>query len=334
MAPRPHIKEFKTKVGDENPFKTGKGGLGPSGSNWTTKELNWLAVQFQDGCEIKDVFSPETELSGRIADFIRSELRADSGLDWDQLREIGFNAGDIYPCLFFLETRQEKQPYYSPSAVTSTQASSALKDPQSQRGGSPKSEASSAYNRQVSLTPTPRPVSLKTHEQPRMFPIGSSPLGPNPSELPKVRKATRASKRALITRNLFGVKPSAKPLSEADFQPINPSSQLASKHAAAAAGSPSKSSSPKGVSFLATPYPPWETSSDTAYTAHSSQPSESESDSNSDGNDEEEEEEEEDVYDAEDDKPENDVVSAARAFLNLIESAFKSVVQNLPLDTK
>lgn len=327
---QPHrIKKFKTKHGDETPFTEGEGGLGPSGSRWTTKELNWLAVHFQDECDVKDVFSAGTVLSGPIAESIRSKLRADEP-DWNELRKIRFSAAHFYSRLFFLGTKEEKQQYYSPSAGTSTQASSAQKD---QRSPSESSESSSAYHEQLSLTPTPRPVPLNMHKKPENFAIGSSPLSPKLSKLPNVRNDTRTGKRAppkkIRMKNLFGVKGSTKPWSEGTNRRISPSSLVSVTHATAPAGPPTKSL-PKGVTFLAVDYPSWETSSDTTFTAHSSQSSVSESDSY-DQEQGEEEEEEDDEYDAVDDKHENDVVSAAQAFLCLISDAFKSVVQELPL---
>ena len=48
MVQRPCTQQFRTNDGDEIPFEKGEGGFGPSGSKWTTKELNWLAVCFQD----------------------------------------------------------------------------------------------------------------------------------------------------------------------------------------------------------------------------------------------------------------------------------------------
>lgn len=326
---QPHrIKKFKTKDGDEMPFTEGEGGLGPSGSRWTTKELNWLAVHFQDECDVKDVFSAGTVLSGPIAESIRSELRADEP-DWNKLHEIRFSAAHIYSRIFLLETKEERQQYYSPSAGTSTQASSAQKD---QRSPSQSSESSSAYHEQLSLTPTHRPVPLKMHRKPENFATGASPLGPKSSKPPNVRNDARAGKRAppkkIRMKNLFGVKGSTEPWSEETNRRINPSSLVSITHATAPAGPPTRSST-KGVPFLAVDYPSWETSSDTAFTAYSSQSSVSESDSY----DEEhgEEEEEDDEYDAEDDKFESDVVTAAQAFLYLIADAFKSVVQELPL---
>lgn len=333
MVQRPCTQQFRTKDGDEIPFEKGEGGFGPSGSKWTTKELNWLAVCFHDDCELEDVFSPETKLSGQIVEYVRSELLADERLDWSQLRERRHNAPHFYARLLHLETQEEKQPCYSPSAGTGTQASSAQKDIQSQRSPSQTSESSSAYARQLSITPTPRPVPLKMHKGPKSFATGSLPLG---SRSPEFRKVTRASRRALpkknSMKNLYGVRGPTGPWSEETNRPINPSMLGSAKNAGTHAGSLSESS-PKEMTFLAANYPAWETSSDPANTDHSSQASSSGSESESDDYDEDEEEDD-DVYDAEDDKYESDVLSAAQAFLYMIEDAFKSVVQDLPLATK
>ena len=204
------IQEFKIKNGDETPFKIGKGGSGPSGSKWATKELNWLAVHFQDECKLDDVFTPESELSGQVAKYVRSELHTDEALDWHALCKRKFPANHFYSRLCFLDTAEEKQPYYTPSATIGTQASSVLKEQQSQQSPSQSSESSSAGDRQLSLTPTPRPRPLKMHKKPKDFAIESSPLSLKPSNSLKIQKITRESKRDVFkdisTKTLFDIK--------------------------------------------------------------------------------------------------------------------------------
>lgn len=112
MSQTPHVKVYRTNLGDVSPFQrkivpkrnkknskkssnndseeSGKGsseerGKGPSGSHWSTSQLNWLGILFQDELNIEEVFTTKYILSDKIIQVIRKAIYAEKHWTWAEV---------------------------------------------------------------------------------------------------------------------------------------------------------------------------------------------------------------------------------------------------------
>ena len=122
--------------------------IGPSGSRWGLRHLNWLHILLEVGCDWKDLFSPESELSqsSKIATCVKKEL----GEDWISICNTDHaNSNSIYAHLKDLVTQVEVDDDFN----TATQSSTGPITPFSVKLRSVQDSITPQQHRQITLDP-------------------------------------------------------------------------------------------------------------------------------------------------------------------------------------
>lgn len=142
------VKDSKVSPGSDpgEPPKEKK--IGPSGSRWGLKHINWLHILLQVACDWKDLFSPESELSqsSKIATYLEKEL----GEDWIFICNTDQeNSNSIYAHLKDLVSEVEVDDDFN----TATQSSTGPITPSSAKLGSVQDSITPQQHRQITLDP-------------------------------------------------------------------------------------------------------------------------------------------------------------------------------------